>query len=158
MDNVIEIDLDNRDEYVNEYNDGRINERMQQYILDYPINMKQDIVLKLNFNYKAKVDDIKFAEKMIKLSFSSSLSSIETKLKKLNYRDFTLLLLGILFLLIYCYLDKIKVFLFAEIFLIIGWVAFWEIAESLLFYRKKLVWSRRKYQKLMLAKIEIGNK
>lgn len=158
MKNVIEIDLDSRDEYVNEYNDDRINDRMQKYILDYPIDMKQDVVLKLNFNYKAKVDEIKSIEKMIKLSFSSSLCSTETKLRNLNYRDLILLLLGFLFLIIYCCLDEIKVFLFAEFFLIIGWVAFWEVGESLLFYRRKLVRNRRKYQKILLSKIEICNK
>lgn len=157
MNNVIEIDLDSRDEYVNEYNDDRISDRMQKYILDFPIDMKQDVVLKLNFNYKVKADEINSIENMIKLSFSSSLSRTENEIKKLNYRDLILLLLGILFLIIYCYLDEIKVFLFAEFFLIIGWVAFWEVAESFLFYRRKLVRNRRKYQKLMLAKIEISN-
>lgn len=156
MSNIIEIDLDNRGEYVNEYDDHRINDRMHQYILENPIDVRKDIVLNIKFNYKVKEEELDTFKDMLRVSFANELTKIESELKKINYRDFFLILLGILFLVIYSYFERNDIFLFAEFFLIIGWVAIWEFAESLLFYRRRLARNRIIYKKLLLAKIEVN--
>ena len=66
-----------------------------------------------------------------------------------------MIVLGIVFLGIYWYFDKYNIFIFAEIFMIIGWVAFWVVAESFLFQRRNLIINRKKYLKLLNAKISI---
>lgn len=153
MDTLIEIDLDSRFEYVNEFDDSRINDRLLRYILNSFVDLKKDVSLNIKFNYlydKKEKDDIC---NMLKSSFEMALINNGREIKKLNFRNLILLFLGFLFLIIYWCLDKFNLFIFAEFFMVISWVAFWEIADSLLFKRRKLVIARRKYQKLLKAKI-----
>ena len=154
MNTVIEIDLDNRFEYVNEFDDSKINDRLLRYILNSIIDIKRDIVLNIKFNYAYDDKEKKDICNMLNLSFEMALINNEREIKKLNFRNLILLFLGFLFLIIYWYLDNFNLFIFAEFFLVISWVAFWEIADSLLFKRRKLVVARRKYQKLLMAKIK----
>lgn len=154
MNTVIEIDLDNRFEYVNEFDDSKINDRLLRYILNSIIDIKRDIVLNIKFNYAYDDKEKKDICNMLNLSFEMALINNEREIKKLNFRNLILLFLGFLFLIIYWYLDNFNLFIFAEFFLVISWVAFWEIADSLLFKRRKLVIARRKYQKLLMAKIK----
>ena len=49
MNSVIEIDLDNRLEYLNEFDDNRIADRLCQYILDSYVDFKEDVELKVKF-------------------------------------------------------------------------------------------------------------
>ena len=54
MNSVIEIDLDNRLEYLNEFDDNRITDRLCQYILDFYVDFKNDVELRVKFNYVVK--------------------------------------------------------------------------------------------------------
>ena len=153
MNTVIEIDLDNRFEYVNEFDDNRINDRLLQYILDSIIDIKKEVVLNIKFNYMYDKKEKKYICSMLNLSFKTAFINNDLEIRRLNFRNFILLFLGFLFLIIYWCLDNFNLFIFAEFFMVISWVAFWEIADSLLFKRRKLVVARRKYQKLLKAKI-----
>lgn len=155
MERIIEIDLDSKYEYINKYDDNRLNDSLLEYILNSYDNVKEDVSLYVKFNYEVS-DDVKDNVALVfKSSFEKSLLNVERDLSKLRERNFILMFLGFLFLVIYCLLDKFNIFLFSELFLVISWVAFWEMAEGFLFNAKKLITIKKKYQKLLLSKISI---
>lgn len=156
MNNMIEIDLDSRFEYINEFDDSKINDRLHQYILDSIINVKQDIILNIKFNYQVQQYEIESIDNIFKSSFKEAFVNNEREINKSNSRDLILLILGFLFLIIYCYLENFNVFIFAEFFMVISWVAFWEVVESLLFKKRELVIKNKKYASLLDAKIKIN--
>ena len=156
MNNMIEIDLDSRFEYINEFDDSKINDRLHQYILDSIINVKQDIILNIKFNYQVQQYEIESIDNIFKSSFKEAFVNNEREINKSNLRDLILLILGFLFLIIYCYLENFNVFIFAEFFMVISWVAFWEVVESLLFKKRELVIKNKKYASLLDAKIKIN--
>ena len=155
MNSVIEIDLDNRSEYLNEFDDNRIADRLCQYILDSYVDFKKVVELRVKFNYVVKQSEKENINNIFKNSFERYLKQIDREFRWLNLRDVILIVLGIVFLGIYWYFDKYNIFIFAEIFMIIGWVAFWVVAESFLFQRRNLIINRKKYLKLLNAKISI---
>lgn len=155
MNSVIEIDLDNRLEYLNEFDDNRIADRLCQYILDFYVDFKNDVELRVKFNYVVKQSEKENINNIFKNSFERYLKQIDREFRWLNLRDVILIVLGIVFLGIYWYFDKYNIFIFAEIFMIIGWGAFWVVAESFLFQRRNLIINRKKYLKLLNAKISI---
>lgn len=155
MNSVIEIDLDNRLEYLNEFDDNRIADRLCQYILDSYVDFKKGVELRVKFNYVVKQSEKENINNIFKNSFERYLKQIDREFRWLNLRDVILIVLGIVFLGIYWYFDKYNIFIFAEIFMIIGWVAFWVVAESFLFQRRNLIINRKKYLKLLGAKIRI---
>ena len=155
MKKVIEIDLDNKLEYLNKYNDNIINDELHNYILSAFDDVNKNILLKVKFNYNIDKDERLKVALVFKDSFSIELDNIQKKIKKRNIRDAVSLVLGFLFLIIYCYLDDFDIFLIAEFFMVISWVSFWEFAESLLFGRKKLIVNKKKYEKLINTEIEI---
>ena len=155
MNSVIEIDLDNRLEYLNEFDDNRIADRLCQYILDSYVDFKKGVELRVKFNYVVKQSEKENINNIFKNSFERYLKQIDREFRWLNLRDVILIALGIIFLGIYWYFDKYNIFIFAEIFMIIGWVAFWVVAESFLFQRRNLIINRKKYLKLLNAKISI---
>lgn len=155
MKKIIEIDLDNKLEYLNKYDDNIINDELHNYIISVFDNLKDDILLMIRFNYKIEERELSKVESVFKKSFSIELDNIQQKLKKQNIRDTILLILGFLFLGIYCYLDDFNFFLVAEFFLVISWVTLWEFTESLLFDRNLLLVNKKKYKKLINSEFKI---
>ena len=153
--NVIKIDLDSRFEYLNEFDDSKINDRLQNYILSSISDIKKDIMLIIKFNYKIDKNDFENVKDVFNLSFNSTLNNINNEIKMMNFKNFILLLLGFCFLMIYCYLEMKDIFIFAEFFMVVSWVFFWEFVESLLFKKRKLVIEKKKYQKLLSAEFKI---
>lgn len=157
MRKIIEIDLDSKFEYINEYDDTRISDSLHKYILDSFSYKNDDILLRVKFNYDIAIDEIAGLEEKFRKSFQMKLDKINYEIKKQNIRDIILIVLGFLFLSIYCYLDVFNIFLVSEFFMVISWVAFWEFAESLLFNRRKLISDRKKHLKLLVAEIRVIN-
>lgn len=155
MKKIIEIDLDNKLEYLNKYDDDCINDELHKYILDVFDDVKRNVLLRIKFNYSIGEEELSKVELIFKKSFYIEFDNISKKLVKQNIRDAVLLFLGFLFLIVYCYLDDFNIFLVAEFFMVISWVLFWKFAESLLFDRKILIINKKKYEKLINAEIKI---
>ena len=152
---IIEVDLDSKYEYINKYDDTKLNDSLLEYILNSYDDVKDDVSLHVKFNYEVS-DEVKDnVDLVFKSSFEKSLLNLERDLSKLRVRNFILMFLGFLFLAIYCLLDSFNIFLFSELFLVISWVAFWEMAEGFLFNDKKLIITKKKYQRLLVSKIII---
>ena len=155
MKKIIEVDLDNKLEFLNMYDDNIINDELHKYILGIYDDVKRNVLLRIKFNYEVSKEDLSKVGLVFKKSFSIKYDNVKKQLRSQNIRDAILLLLGFLFLIIYCCLDGFNIFLVAEFFMVISWVLFWEFAESLLFDRRKLVINKIKYEKLIKAEFEI---
>lgn len=155
MKKIIEVDLDSKYEYVNKFDDNVINDELLRYMLNSLDDIKRDVVVRVKFNYDVLDNEISMVRDMFIRSFAIELDNIEKELRRQNIKNMFLLLLGFIFLIIYCYLDDFNIFLVAEFFMVISWVLFWEFAESILFRRRELVINRRKYKKLMNAYFKV---
>ena len=155
MKKIIEVDLDSKYEYVNKFDDNVINDELLRYMLNSLDDIKRDVVVRVKFNYDVLDNEISMVRDMFISSFAIELDNIEKELRRQNIKNMFLLLLGFIFLIIYCYLDDFNIFLVAEFFMVISWVLFWEFAESILFRRRELVINRRKYKKLMNAYFKV---
>lgn len=155
MKKIIEVDLDSKYEYVNKFDDNVINDELLRYMLNSLDDIKRDVVVRVKFNYDVLDNEISVVRDMFIRSFAIELDNIEKELRRQNIKNMFLLLLGFIFLIIYCYLDDFNIFLVAEFFMVISWVLFWEFAESILFRRRELVINRRKYKKLMNAYFKV---
>lgn len=158
MKKIIEVDLDNKFEYVNKFDDNVINYELLKYLLISLDDFKRDVIIRIKFNYDVLENDICQVEDMFKRSFLIELDNIKKELRQQNVKNILLLLFGFIALIIYCCLDDGNIFLVAEFFMVISWVLFWEFAESILFRRRELALKRKKYKKLMDAEFKIITK
>ena len=156
MINIIDVDLDSREEYVNEYDDNKINNSLHDYIMDGLKNIKIDVLLKINFHYLVEDDEKEKVRDLLLNDFDDCLKKVNDELRRLNWQYIFLGILGVIFLAIYWYLEKFHVFIVSEFCLVVSWVVFWQIAESILFFRRNLIIERKKCKKLLSCKIEVN--
>lgn len=155
MDNVIEIDLDLRDEYVNEYDDRRISDELHNFIMASNFDVKQAVVVRVKVHFEVSEKEQEFMKKMLYDDFRVTLDITKEEIRRSNVQDMLLLLMGFLLFFLSYFFGVVHMNLFSEFFLVITWVAFWQVAEDFLFYRRKIVIRRKKYQRLVDSKIDI---
>ncbi len=155
MENIIEVDLDSREEYINEYDDNRISDDLHEYILKKHIDYKKDVIIRVQFHFEVSKGEKELVKKMLYSDFKETLEVFNKEIKASNWKDIFLLGVGFLLFFLYYYFEKFHLFFFSEFILVVMWVAFWEIAEDILFYRRKLILKKKKYQKLFGARIDI---
>lgn len=154
---IIEIDLDSKLEYLNKYDDNMISEELLNYVLDTFDNVKNNVVLQIKFNYNATNKELLKIENLMKKSFLIELDNIKKKLKKQRVIDLLLLLWGMLVLVIYFFMKNYEFVLLTELLMITSWVSLWKFVENILFDRRLLIIKKKKYEKLINAKIELIN-
>ena len=155
MINDIIIDLDNETEYLNDYDDNKINDNLANYIMDSVVDLGYDVILNIKFKYK--VDDIEIdnVKEKINYTFKFLERQNESYIKKSNYRNIFLILFGILFFWLYKLFGIYNLSVLSEIMNILSWVALWSFGENLLFARRKFNIKRKKIKKVFDAKINI---
>ena len=52
MNNIVEIDLDAKEEYINEYDDSKISENLSHYIIESVHDVRKNVILKIKFNFQ----------------------------------------------------------------------------------------------------------
>ena len=155
MINNIVIDLDNDEEYLNDYDDNKINDSLANYILDSIVDLNYEVNLNIKFKYKVDNGEINNVKEKINYTFKFLKRQNETYIKKSNYRNIFLILLGILFFWLYKLFDVYNLSVISEIANILSWVALWSFGENLLFARRKFNIKRKKIKRVFNAKINI---
>lgn len=155
MINDIIIDLDNDEEYLNVYDDNKINDNLANYIMDSIVDLSYDVNLNIKFKYKVDSEKIDNVKEKINYTFKFLERQNESYIKKSNFRNIFLILLGILFFWLYKLLDVYNLSVISEIMNILSWVALWSFGENLLFARRKFNIKRKKIKKVFNAKINI---
>lgn len=128
MERVIKIDLNNKEDLVEKYNNSIVSSELINYIISQVMTFskKEDFRIIINNNCDLEEDYISLIKEGLEIEYKKSLKKHHTN----NIKEFFLIIMGIIFLLISRMLgDNV----FNEVFLIIGWVPIWEAIELELF-------------------------
>ncbi len=153
MDNTINIFLKEREDYINSFNQERISTDLDEYILNETktFNPKRKVTVNISSNFNIGEDEQEKIKRMIKASYRDDIKELKLYRDNLLRRDFLILLIGILILVIYyLFLDYPVI---NEIILIVGWITVYESIYSLLFSRTELNIKIRKRKQLINSKI-----
>lgn len=129
----IEIDIGEKEDYINTYNKNKLSDSLCDYILEEikNANTKNKITLVINSNFKMDYNEKQKFISMLRRSFGTNVSEIIKISKKKSILNWVTFILGIIFLLFYFLINKEIVL--TEIILIIGWVLIWETTYNMLF-------------------------
>ena len=152
MINNIVIDLDNDKEYLNDYDNNKINDNLANYIMDSIVDLNYEVNLNIKFKYKVDNGEINNVKEKINYTFKFLERQNETYIKKSNYRNIFLILLGILFFWLYKLFDVYNLSVISEITNILSWVALWSFGENLLFARRKFNKKEKRLRKFLTLK------
>lgn len=144
------ITIQDKEDFFDKFNSFKLSEELGTYLynqsLKFPLKRGMKIYIKYNFNL---TDEEKENIKMLVNDyFKNNLKEIEHYYKFNNLKKFILFILGIIFIFISNIWEVNNDFLISEVFLIVGWVAIWEVVDNVL-----LTETKRKYKYKHLKKI-----
>lgn len=152
--NIIEIYLNDRNDYKNVFNNNKLSYELSNYILEESksLSTKQKIKFIVSSSFDMDDKDKNEFVDMLRENFGTDVSEIINIKRKENISNFISLLIGIVLLIIYC-IDFKTVFL-SELILIIGWGFLWESIYNFFFkgIKTRLMITRRK--QIISGKIE----
>ena len=135
MNYIIEVELNNKTDYKNKFNNNRISEELDKYILNETksVKLNDKIIIEIDNKIELTEEEKKELIKMIKLSYKDDLKELIIYEKRTIKYSLILLLIGSIILLAYYLFNNI--FFISEFILIIGWLLIWESADIFLFSR-----------------------
>ena len=145
----IEIDLINKEDFVEKYNEKKVSKELIEYIIKQAMYIKErdKIKITLNRKFEAKEDCIKMLKEALKEEYNQSLDIR----RRNNEKQVCLLILGIAFLFFSRLMDEGVIW--KEILLITGWVPIWEVIEVELFPDMEGRQKRRIIKKILESEI-----
>ena len=153
MNNVIRINIKNREDYVSKYNDNILSKDLSNYIMDEckSFNIKESFYIKITSDYDMGGSEKEDIASMIRANFGIELSELIERRKITLYMDAIILLFGIIALVFYLHSSNIPIL--SEIILVISWLLVGESFSNLVFtgFSNKIDMLRRK--KLVNCKI-----
>ena len=150
MEEIVEINIKNKQDLVSKYNEQKLSDSLLKYILKETMHIKYGKNIKIVINKKCEInEDI---EKIIKNGLEDEYNrSIENR-NRTNEKQFIFLLLGILFIFLSTLIPSV---VWKEVVLITGWVPIWKMLEIELIPD---VYARRKrmiIKKILKSEIEV---
>ena len=152
MNNKVEIFIDERRDYVSNYNTNMLNPDLKNYVLEElrGSNLKKGIKIEIVGNYFDSEEKKQEFLKLFKNEFSLSIKDMTMYLK---YSLIASLLLGLLGIIFIIFSNIIKASVFKEIFLIMGWLGVWESTANIIFNESKNYLIIKRYERIRKAKI-----
>lgn len=129
MEKIIEINIDNKHDLVDRYNENKASSTLIKYILKEAILAEKCNKTKVIINKKSNIDkdSTKLIKEGLKEEYNRSLNQYHSN----NKKQIVFLLLGIIFIFLS---TQIQEAVWKEIILITGWVPIWEMIRIELFY------------------------
>ena len=152
MNNKVEIFIDERRDYVSNYNTNMLNPELKDYILEElrGSNLKKGIKIEIVGDYFDSEEKKQEFLKLFKNEFSLSIKDMTMYLKYSLIASLLLGLLGIIFIVLS---NVITASVFKEIFLIMGWLDIWESTANIIFNESKNYLIIKRYERIRKAKI-----
>ena len=149
MENLLEIDIDNKYDLIDKYNEKKLSKELLKYIINQTIFTKKNKKIKIVINKKINIneDSVEMIREGLKKEYTKSLE----KRNRNNVKQCILLMLGMIFIFIATRIENRG--MWREIILITGWVPIWEMVKIELFSD---VYGRRKrriIKKLLTSEI-----
>lgn len=133
MNNILQITLKNKKDYINSFNNDRISRDLNDYILEESktFNIKKKIEIRIKPEFEMTEEEKNKLVDMIRLSYNDDVKEISYLIKKLITRNIFMFLLGLFILILYYFESNLPIM--SEVILIIGWVLIWETIYNLFF-------------------------
>ena len=154
--NYIEIDINNKQDIFNKFNESQISDSLAQYII---INSKKNFTsksIKLIINQVIPLTQQE-QEKLvdgIREYFGLLVREKIIYLRVNNIKQIVLSIIGILLILLSEFISISFDYLIPELLLIAGWVTIWEAIDSFLFVDSKTKMEKKIYKKLSSCEID----
>ncbi len=150
MNNIIEIDIENRESLIEKYNKKIVSRDLINYIIDkaFKIDSQNNIVL--NINNKTNLD----ARVLIITGLKLEYKKLVMEKRRNNLIQFAYFIIGLLLLVISRLIGNASIL--KEVFLIGGWVFIWEVLEIELFHDFKNNLRAKKVKQLLKSEININ--
>jgi len=158
MKNIIQITLNEKEDYLNKYNDKRISKELNDYILEEckAVELKDSIEIQINTNFEMCEKEKNNLVDMIRENYGVDISDIEILLRRLYILNTIMIFIGIIFLVIYFLSSNIPVV--SEFILIIGWILIWEGINNIMYQSVKNAIKIKRRKKLTNCKIKFNTK
>lgn len=154
----IDIDLDDIDEYLNDYDDDKIDDELVDYIMKSIDDFDKNVVFNVNFKYKDYENKIDKFKNRLDITFKELNEKNDICIKKINYRIFIMFILGMLLLWVSNILKSFELLTFSEVIKVLYWFSFTYVCEEIVYARRKLIKIKKKYDKVFNAKINVKSK
>lgn len=153
--NTIDIIIKDKDDIYNKFNSNKLSSELGNYIYNQSLGCKLKDEIKINVK---TANELTSKEKndivdMIREYFGLGIQETLIYYKYNNLKKIILFILGILLIYVSHFISIINEFLISEVFLIIGWVAIWEVIENILFVETKKQFKLERLKKLVKCKI-----
>lgn len=137
MEKLIKINIANKYDLINKYNEKDLSNELLKYIINETIFIKRNQKIKIVINKKIHINEnsIEIIKEGLKKEYDKSLEEFNRN----NVKQIILLFLGMIFIFIATKIQNEG--MWREIILIIGWVPIWEMVKIELFLD---VYNRRK--------------
>ena len=135
--NTIEIELKDKSDFCNKYNNNKISNDLYNYIKEEVklLNIKEQINIEVKPQFKMTDKEKELLALNIKKTCKEKIDDIKYLEERILLKEILLLLIGLIIIFL-CFLVKNSAFI-SEIILIIGWLFIWESLYSLIFRRTK---------------------
>lgn len=154
----IDIDLDDIDEYLNDYDDDKIDDELVDYIMKSIDDFDKNVVFNVNFKYKDYENKIDKFKNRLDVTFKELNEKNDICIKKINYRIFIMFVLGVLLIGVSNILKSFEFLTFSEVIKVLYWFSFTYVCEEIIYARRKLIKIKKKYDKVFNAKINVKSK
>lgn len=154
----IDIDLDDIDEYLNDYDDDKIDDELVDYIMESIDDIDKNVVFNVNFKYKDYENKIDKFKNRLDITFKELDDKNDICIKKINYRIFIMFVLGMFLIGVSNILMSFDLSTFSEVIKVLYWFSFTFVCEEIIYARRKLIKIKKKYDKIFNAKINVKSK
>lgn len=146
MENVIRINIKNKEDYVSKYNDDILSKDLSDYIMDEykSFNVKEDFHIEISSDYDMGGSEKDKIVDMIRANFGTELSDLIDYRRRTIYMDAVIMFLGVIALIFYLFSSNIPVL--SEVILVFSWMLVGESLYNLIFtgFSNKIDMLRRK--------------
>jgi len=158
--NMIEVFITDKQVFYNEFNSLRLSNSLGDYIYNEALIFKKNVDFQINIktNFSLTKQEKNEIVDMIREYFGLLIKRTINYYKFNRLKKFLTFLLGIFLIAISQFVSINNIFLVSEIFLIIGWVAIWEVFDNVLFIEIKKKFKLNRYKKLVKCKIYFEEK
>lgn len=137
MEELIEININNKYDFIGKYNENKVSNELLRYIINQTMLINKNKKIKIIINKKVDID--KNSVEMIKEGLKEEYNKSVEERNRNNVKQLIFLFLGMLFIFIATSIERRG--MWRELILIIGWVPIWEMVKIELFSD---VYGRRK--------------
>lgn len=149
MENTIEIDLNDKYDFLDKYNERNVSNQFIEYIIKQASLEKRNTKIRVVVNNKCDIEEN--CTEYIKAGLKREYNKILEEYHNNNFKQLLFLILGMLFIFLSTLITDGLIW--KEVLLIIGWVPIWEMIEVELFSDVDCRKKRRIVKKLLDSEI-----